>query len=450
MLVRVRVPVGNHKAMNNPIPAEFYSLVRDALNRLYDSPYLEQHKLRNVLLSRNSRDRAAPELRRVLLEAIRAMRPEPGTPTQSRDWRAYRLLEMRFISALSPVEAMRQLNLSRSFFFEEQTRVLNLLIERLWNQRPIDEYAPAPSEKVFGDQEERQSDAGFAADDEVARLIDQARWETVDVGSVLREQIKILETLIKTEGGSLRVRLEPSVIIQRGDRIMLRQILFQLVAEASRVRPGSLMDISLFEAGQQSGVFLHATTVPSKRILVEAPERQTMGLEVCRRLVAGLGGRLVLSDGIDGWKARVEWSTQINRTLLVIDDNPGMAALVARFLVSEMWQVVAAHGGGEARQRLAEARPDVILLDVMLPEEDGWELLIALKTAPETRYIPVVICSAIVEPQVAITLGGAAYLVKPITQAALLEALRPWMAVDNGPAPGRLTRPQPPGQSDQR
>jgi CheY-like chemotaxis protein len=76
---------------------------------------------------------------------------------------------------------------------------------------------------------------------------------------------------------------------------------------------------------------------------------------------------------------------------------------------------------------VAEIRPTVIILDVLLPQEDGWELLMSLRADDRTRDIPVIVCSVLREPQLARSLGASAHLPKPVTQGALLEALTPWL-----------------------
>ena len=67
----------------------------------------------------------------------------------------------------------------------------------------------------------------------------------------------------------------------------------------------------------------------------------------------------------------------------------------------------------------------MIVLDVMLPDPaiDGWELLAQLHEHPETRSIPVIICSVIRERQLALSLGAASYLPKPVRRKDFIEAL---------------------------
>lgn len=59
-----------------------------------------------------------------------------------------------------------------------------------------------------------------------------------------------------------------------------------------------------------------------------------------------------------------------------------------------------------------------------MPGRDGWDFLQALKASPATRTIPVIVCSVLDEPEVALSLGAAAYLQKPIDQRRLLTTLR--------------------------
>jgi CheY-like chemotaxis protein len=113
-----------------------------------------------------------------------------------------------------------------------------------------------------------------------------------------------------------------------------------------------------------------------------------------------------------------------------------MVDLFRRYLDGTAWQVISAGSGDQARKLLSETFPAVVILDVILPEEDGWEVLISLKSSPVTRAIPVIVCSAINEPQLMASLGAAAYLPKPVTRLSLLQALQPWGCPAASQAPG--------------
>jgi CheY-like chemotaxis protein len=109
---------------------------------------------------------------------------------------------------------------------------------------------------------------------------------------------------------------------------------------------------------------------------------------------------------------------------LLVDDQPDLGDLFRRYLKESNWQVVQATCNQAARSELAASPPDVILLDVIMPQEDGWEFLVEIKGSPAYRGIPIVVCSAVNEPELVRTLGADGYLPKPIMQADLLSMLK--------------------------
>ena len=111
-------------------------------------------------------------------------------------------------------------------------------------------------------------------------------------------------------------------------------------------------------------------------------------------------------------------------TILVIDDNEGLAYLFERYLADRACQIIAAHTGEEGMSLAQAAAPDVIVLDVMMPDIDGWELLQRLRADPTTSAAPVVICSVINDPELALSLGATASLTKPFDRSDVLDVLR--------------------------
>ncbi|MFQ5954112.1 MAG: response regulator [Kiloniellales bacterium] len=80
--------------------------------------------------------------------------------------------------------------------------------------------------------------------------------------------------------------------------------------------------------------------------------------------------------------------------VLVVEDEKTTRQLLRRMLVGEGWQVSEAENGRVALERLAEARPDLILLDLLMPEMDGFEFLSKLRQTPTMRHVPVVVVTA--------------------------------------------------------
>ncbi len=159
-------------------------------------------------------------------------------------------------------------------------------------------------------------------------------------------------------------------------------------------------------------------------------------MDVCKQLMAALGGAFAVAKGADYWEARLQWPAKEPHVLLVIDDNESLAVLFRRYLTGHNWQVLGATNGAEVRHIIAHTRPTVIVLDVMMPGEDGWELLMALKSNDHARNIPVIICSVLNEPRLAVELGANGYLQKPVNQPALVQLLAEWVPVDPSPLPG--------------
>ena len=121
------------------------------------------------------------------------------------------------------------------------------------------------------------------------------------------------------------------------------------------------------------------------------------------------------------------------RKVLVVDDEADVLLLCRVNLEFEGYDVVEASDGEEAMRKVAEERPDVVLLDVMMPKMDGWQVLAALKGDPVTSDIPVVMLTAKVQDQDQIKgwSGGAAeYITKPFSPLALSQVLEEVLSKD--------------------
>lgn len=118
--------------------------------------------------------------------------------------------------------------------------------------------------------------------------------------------------------------------------------------------------------------------------------------------------------------------------VLVVEDNETNQMLTMAVLERDGYRVVLAGSAGEARSRLDAAHPDLILMDVQLPGEDGLMFTRELKTDPATRSIPVVAMTAHAmhgDAELALQAGCSGYIAKPIDTRALAEQLRRFLAV---------------------
>lgn len=112
--------------------------------------------------------------------------------------------------------------------------------------------------------------------------------------------------------------------------------------------------------------------------------------------------------------------------ILVVDDEPDVLGVVRLVLTRRGFNVLTASSGMECLVQAQSNGPDLILLDIMMPEMDGWETLKLLKMDPTTSEIPVVIVSARAEPKDKIRglqEGAVDYVTKPFAPRDLLEKI---------------------------
>jgi CheY-like chemotaxis protein len=110
--------------------------------------------------------------------------------------------------------------------------------------------------------------------------------------------------------------------------------------------------------------------------------------------------------------------------VLVVDDNEDVLKLIQRFLTPHHYRVVTAQTAQEALALSRQVEPHVITLDLMMPDQDGWDLLHALLNQPETQNTPIVVCSVLKQQEdLALSLGATAFLKKPITEEGLLVVI---------------------------
>lgn len=112
--------------------------------------------------------------------------------------------------------------------------------------------------------------------------------------------------------------------------------------------------------------------------------------------------------------------------ILVVDDIATNIALVKAMLRNKNYEVVSAQSGAQALKIVEEQKPDIIILDIMMPGMDGYEVLARLRSNVETKDIKVIMLSAISKEediQKAMELGADDYITKPIVVKKLHDAL---------------------------
>lgn len=115
----------------------------------------------------------------------------------------------------------------------------------------------------------------------------------------------------------------------------------------------------------------------------------------------------------------------MNKVLLV-EDSVAEAEKLTRYLEKQGFSVFGVRSGEEAQLRLKQQKPNLILLDVILPGQSGFELCRKLKADPATKAIPIVICSTKntdIDKTWGNMSGADAYITKPVDEAKLLQVI---------------------------
>lgn len=390
---------------------EFDSRVRDCLAHLYDTAHLQGHPLCNDLAldAPAATVSRAQALRRLLIETLEELRPDASVPYNAREWRPYRVLLHRYAQRMSLQATLEELAISDRQYQREHARALRFLTDLLW-ERTVPSSAEE-AQALVGAPETSEVEPPL---DEVDRLVSGAQREALDMVDLLRGALAAVANLAAARQVAFTLAEETLIEPILGDRGLVRQILLNALTQI--ISGGHAIEIEIALVSQDEAVTISlAPREASAALLLPADAPR---LELCRRLAEAMGGGLEVGEG-----RLVLYLARQRQVVLVVDDNSDVVDLVGRYLASSPYRVVGAATADEALRLAREALPQVVLLDVMMPSRDGWEILQSLKHNPETQHIPVVICSVLNERALAYSLGADDYLRKPITQDKLAAVL---------------------------
>jgi CheY-like chemotaxis protein len=111
------------------------------------------------------------------------------------------------------------------------------------------------------------------------------------------------------------------------------------------------------------------------------------------------------------------------KTVLVIDDDPNVIYLLRENLAEAGYHVMGAANAEEGRQKARDSKPFAITLDILMPQQDGWQLLHELKSDSVTRGIPVIVLSVVDNRKLAYRLGAFECLLKPVERELMIATL---------------------------
>ncbi len=288
-------------------------------------------------------------------------------------------------------------------------------------------------------------EAGRLDLDIVAFDIDAAALEWVAGVRPLADR-KEIRLVVAGQGGRIEA-----------DRGRLRQIVYNLLSNAIKFTPAggevrvelARSDDELLLAVVDTGLGIapedHEAVFEEFRQVGRLADRQPgtgLGLALTRRLAEAHGGRIELESTLGSGSRFTVRLPQLATTaapvevappavasvvdeaeVLIIEDDPGAVRLLRESLESGGWHVRVASDGPAGLAAARERRPRAVVLDVLLPGIDGWDVLRTLKADPELRDVPVLMLTVVDEREVGLALGASDYLVKPVDRATLLQHL---------------------------
>ncbi|HXF84059.1 MAG TPA: GAF domain-containing protein [Anaerolineales bacterium] len=281
----------------------------------------------------------------------------------------------------------------------------------------------------------------------------ELNFEEVHLPELINSVMSTAKGLVKEKPIQLIAKVPATTPTVRGDTMRVRQILLNLLSNACKfTEEGSITVETLVQTGPNGKPEVLINVIDTgpgisredQDKLFKAfsqvdgsPTRKTggsgLGLSICANLVQLHNGRIGVQSEVG--KGSTFWFTLPlyhqpiekipagKKVVLAIDDDPQVISLYERYLNPQGYHVVPLTDPTKAKERILEIKPYAITLDIMMPKVDGWTLLTDLKSDPATRAYPVIICSIVEQSEKGFSLGAADYLVKPILEEDLVNAL---------------------------
>jgi predicted ATPase/signal transduction histidine kinase/DNA-binding response OmpR family regulator/tRNA A-37 threonylcarbamoyl transferase component Bud32 len=295
------------------------------------------------------------------------------------------------------------------------------------------------------------------------------REEPLNVGEIVNQATAATNALFEQKGLQLVKDLPPDVMLDAiGDRDKLIQVVINLISNAvkfttngsvtcrARRRKGEI-EVRVIDTGMgikpedQPKVFEKFKQVGDT--LTDKPKGTGLGLPICKEIIEHHGGRIWVESEIGKGSSfiftlpvkdesgdepnapHIDLKSLIHqlkahapagerqKTILVADDEAHIRELLRQQLVEEGYAVRETQNGPETVAEVQREKPDLVILDVMMPEMSGFDVAAALKNNPETMNVPIIILSIIEDKERGFRLGVDRYLTKPIDTESLLSEI---------------------------
>lgn len=397
----------------------FRESLRDLLPRLYDPDYRCPGELAACL--RFESRRGGHAVQTIVLEAIAQMEPPDGVPLDARACRTYKSLHYHYVLGLSQSETADRLHMSVRNLQRVQGEAIHALARRLWSEH--DDPGPRSVGRAVPGSPESGADAGDSewlsqARVEVASVRQASPRAAADVSEVIDGVLRLVRVLAQRYRVQVQRGYVSPGLVAATHPAPLRQTLLGAIG---RLLPIVQNEVRV-SAGLQDG---RVKVTVSGQLTESAPGDDS---HLLSQIIAASGTSVDIQRNARHVFVSVRVAPPTGRRVAVVEDNPDMVAYYRRCTAGTTFRVVSVEPGSDALDAIAALQPDAVVLDVMLPHVDGWELLTQLRERAATAQIPVIICSVVREEELALALGAASFLEKPVRPGSLMASLREVLA----------------------
>jgi CheY-like chemotaxis protein len=359
----------------------------------------------------NHKDRGW-QLHHMLLEVVEELYPGPAAPPFSKEWRRHRLMVLRYVEAMDPQAVADQLGISRRQYYREHAAAIEAVADILWERGDLTSLDSA------ADLGSLPADQSAAMQVELARISQTDTY--ADLGEVIEGAVAILDRVLQQNEIIVEFMRPVDTPITSIGYNLLRQVTLGVLGLLIENAAKTKLELAVLPG--DSTVHLRITTDPGCTFDEEEVQGQLATFREMLRLGSG-AIRLIRDTSHRPVGFDLDLPLEYDCTVLAVDDNEDTLALYKRCLTPNRYRVITSQSTRSAVSIAREASPDIIILDLMMPEQDGWDLLQLLSNQPDTAHIPIMICSVLKQKQLALSLGAAAFLEKPFTEQVLLDML---------------------------
>jgi len=396
----------------------FLEHLRDALHHLRDPDRLRQNPLATLFGVANRFDTPAA-LQRILVEAIGSLEPETDVPSHSRDWRIYDALFYRYVQQFSPQEVADQLGIGARHLRREQRAALEVLAYQLWRQFDL--------EAKLGEGTHVEAAPAQGAQDiptvnaELAWLQNVPLENPTDLDQALPDALDLARPLAARHQVRLTITTTDALPKLAAHPVALGQILLNLIGVAIYRASGGQVHISARPLRWEVEIQVRGTK--SMPTFQPASDDDAASLDMACQLTELCGGRLALSGDASALNAVLTFPALEQLPVLAVDDNADTLQLLQRYTSGTRYRLIGTRDPERALGLAEKLSPQIIILDVMMPQVDGWKVLGRLRQHPSTEHIPIIVCTILAQEELALSLGASTFLRKPVKRPAFLAAL---------------------------